>query len=87
MISGSSYPVGAAARCDHKTGTAARVLRLYSRALERAVTRRYSISIGSVVATVWSYEFPEAGNLLSQHLWLAIIARGIVSSRLGLNRR
>jgi hypothetical protein len=88
MISGSSYS-RSVPQPDVITRpvTAARVLRLYSRALERAVTRRYSISIGSVVATVWSYEFPEAGNLLSQLLWLAIIARGIVSSRLGLNRR
>jgi hypothetical protein len=35
------------------------------RAVERAVTRGFSIPIGSAIAAVWSYEFSKSGNLLS----------------------
>ena len=67
MISGSSYS-RSVPQPDVITRpvTAARVLRLYSRALERAVTRRYSIfyRIGSCnslvlrVSGIWQFAFP-----------------------------
>jgi photosystem II stability/assembly factor-like uncharacterized protein len=89
MISDSSYSRSlAAARCDHNTGNPLREFFAYIPALWNVRSSGdIRFSIGSIIATFWSYEILKSGNLLSPLLWLAIIARGIVLRRLGLNRR